>query len=128
MSYRIKDLASMAKNVNQRLEQRSQDRGEELANHVLQRTAQGRGLWFIILWPAWLFICIVSGMFFIGMLGKFGIDVPVSWIGMVGGAMLARVWYVSSFTVNHPFWSSVFSYFGITFSAIVLAHKLGISL
>lgn len=128
MGYSIKDMENAAKSVNQRLEQRSQERGEALANHVLQRTSQGRGLWFIVLWPAWLLIFAFSGVFFTHLLDKFGLGAPLSWIGMVGGALLARAWYLSDFTINHPFLGSVFGYFGTALAAMFLARTFGISL
>lgn len=128
MGYSIKDMENAARSANQRLEQRSQERGEALANHVLQRTAQGRGLWFIVLWPAWLLIFAFSGVFFTNLLDKFGLDAPLSWIGMAGGVLLARAWYLSDFTVNHPFLGSVFGYFGTAIAAMMLARTFGISL
>lgn len=128
MGYSIKDMENAARSVNQRLEQRSQERGEALANHVLQRTAQGRGLWFIVLWPAWLLICVFSGVFFANLLDQFGIGPPLSWAGMLGGILLARAWYLSDFTINHPFLGSVFGYFGTAIAAMVLARTFGISL
>jgi hypothetical protein len=66
MGYSIKDIENAANNtiegVRNQLEQRSQERGEEIANHIIRRTSQGRGLWFIVLWPAWLLIFVFSGV------------------------------------------------------------------
>lgn len=128
MGYSIKDLENAVKSINQKLEQRSQERGEAFANRVLNRTAQGRGLWCIILWPAWLLIFLYSGVFLTNLLQKFGITYPISWIGMVGGLMVARAWYISDFTIRHPFWSSVFGSFGIAIVIVYLAQFFGIQI
>ena len=126
MGYSIKDLENAARSINQGLEQRSQERGEELANHVLERTAQGRGLWFIIFWPAWFLIFSFSGVLLTNLIQKLGVNAPISWVGMIGGLVFARAWYVSNFTIRHPFFSSVFGYFGTAFAVIFLADKIGI--
>lgn len=128
MGYSIKNLENAAKNLNRQLEQHSQERGEALAHHVMQRTNQGRGLWFIVLWPAWLLIFVFSGVFFMGVLDKLGIGAPISWIGMVGGVAFARMWYLSEFTVNHPFWSAVFGYIGTFVVVVTLSQYLDISI
>ena len=132
MSYSIKDIENAANKtvdgIRNNLEQRSQERGEEIANHIIRRTSQGRGLWFIFLWPAWLLIFVFSGVFLTGLIEKFGISAPISWIGMVGGFMLARTWYHSEYTIDHPFWGSVFGYMGTALAVIFLAEKLSIHL
>jgi hypothetical protein len=132
MGYSIKDIENAANStidgVRNRLEQRSQERGEEIANHIIRRTSQGRGLWLIILWPAWLLIFVFSGVFLTGIIEKFGFNAPISWLGMIGGFLFARTWYQSEFTIEHPFWSSVFGYFGTALAVIFLAEKLGIHL
>lgn len=132
MGYSIKDIENAANNtvdgIRNGLEQRSQERGEELANNIIRRTAQGRGLWFIFLWPAWLLIFVFAGVFLTGLIEKFGLSAPVSWIGMAGGFVLARIWYNSEFTIDHPFWGSVLSYMGTALAVIFLAEKLGINI
>ena len=132
MRYSIKDIENVANStidgVRNRLEQRSQERGEEIASHIIRRTSRGRGLWFIILWPAWLLIFVFSGMFLIGIIEKFGFNAPISWVGMIGGFLFARTWYQSRFTIEHPFWGSVFGYFGTALAVIFLAGKMGIDI
>jgi len=124
----MKDLENAGRKLNERIEERSNQKGEELANKVISSTSQGRGLWFIILWPAWLLICIFSGVFLTNVLVKFGVNSSISWVGMFGGVILARVWYMSDYTIKHPFLSSVIGYFGTAFLVIFLGDKFGISI
>lgn len=126
MGYSIRDLENAAKNINSQLERRSQQQGAELANHLLARTSQGRGLWFIVLWPAWVLIFAFSGAFFISLLAKLGLNAPITYAGLIGGFLFARTWYSSDFTISHPFWGSVIGYFGTAIGVLLLAEKLGI--
>ncbi|MFZ3019052.1 MAG: hypothetical protein WA056_11410 [Gallionella sp.] len=128
MGYSINDLKNAANTVNERLERRSQERGEALANHLMNRTQQGRGLWFIVLWPAWLLIFVFYSVFLVGLTEKFGIHAPLSWLGVLGGFLFVRAWYASEFTLRHPFWGSMFGYFGTALAVVFMAGKLGIAL
>lgn len=128
MGYSINDLKNAAQTVNEQLERRSQERGEALANQWMDRTRQGRGLWFIVLWPAWLLIFVFASVFLVGLAQKFGVQPPLSWLGVLGGFLFARAWYVAEFTLRHPFWGSVFGYFGTALAVVFMAGKLGISL
>ena len=128
MGYSMKDLENAGRKLNERMEERSNQKGEELANKVINSTSQGRGLWFIILWPAWILICIFSGVFITGVLEKFGFGSPLTWLGLLGGIAVSITWYKSEFTIRHPFWSSVFGYFGTAFLVVLLGDKFGISI
>lgn len=54
MGYSIEDLENAAKNISDQLEARSQRRADEVAARLMARMSAGRGLWFLVLWPAWL--------------------------------------------------------------------------
>lgn len=128
MGYNIKDLDNAGRNLHEKIEKRSQQKGEELANHVIKRTSEGRGVWVLILWPAWLLIFIFSGMFFSSILKQMGVEEPMIWGGFIGGVMVASIWYKSHFTMRHPFFSSVFGYFSTAFIVVYLTAELGLSL
>ncbi len=128
MGYSMKDLERASRNLNRRMEERSRQRGEELANKVINNTAAGRGLWVIILWPAWLLIALFSGMFFSAVLEKIGLGSPLTLLGILIGIGIATFWYKADYTKRRPFWSSVIFYFGISLSIVFLSPKLGISL
>lgn len=126
MGYSMKDLENAGRNINEHLERRSQERGEELANRVISSTSQGRGLWFIILWPAWLLIFAFSGSFLKIVIEKiFSVSEPLSWIGLLGGVAFAVSWYKWDYTIRHPFLGSMVGYFGTVLGVLFLADKLG---
>lgn len=126
MGYSIKELEGAATDIKQRLERRTQERGAELADRVWSRTAQGRGLWFIFLWPAWLLIFLFSGALFARLILEAGIDPPTTWLGFLGGFLFARAWYRWRFTIHHPFLGSVLGCLGTALGFIVLANLMGI--
>ncbi|MFK7865826.1 MAG: hypothetical protein AB8B77_00125 [Alphaproteobacteria bacterium] len=126
MGYNIKDLENAGRNVNEHFERKAQKRGEEIANRVIHTTSQGRGLWFIILWPAWLLILIFSSSFIkVAIEQILLIGEPLSWVGFLGGFAFAVAWYKWSYTIKHPFISSVIGYFGTAISVLLLSNKLG---
>lgn len=59
MAYSIKDVENGVKKFNQKTEQRADARAQEVADYIASSTAQGRGLWVLILWPVWFF-CFAS--------------------------------------------------------------------
>lgn len=130
MGYSIKDIENAAKGItngiSERLEARSQQQGEELANRILVSTSQGRGLWFVVLWPAWILIFAFSGTLFASVLTKFGLKPPFSYFGFVGGFIFARAWYFWSFTIRHPFWGSAVGYFATAMGTLFLTEKFGL--
>ncbi len=126
MGYSIKDLENAAKHINNHLEVRSQARGEDLANRVIASTSSGRGLWFIILWPAWVLIFAFSSGLFISVLSKAGFHAPLSYLGLIGGFLFARAWYNWEFTIRHPFWGSGVGYFATAIGVLFLAEKFGL--
>lgn len=126
MGYSMNDLNNAADQLNKNMEKRAEQRGEELANRVLHNTSQGRGLWFIILWPAWFLIFVFSGSFFKVMLEHmFSMNEPMSWIGLIGGLAFAVAWYKWDYTIRHPFLGSMVGYFGTALGVLFLAEKLG---
>lgn len=130
MGYSIKDIENVAKGItngiSERLEARSQQHGEELTNRILVSTSQGRGLWFVVLWPVWILIFAFSGALFSSVLTKFGLNPPISYVGFVGGFIFARAWYFWSFTIRHPFWGSAVGYFATAMGMLFLAEKFGL--
>ncbi|GIB16942.1 hypothetical protein [Vibrio cholerae] len=127
MGHSIKDLENATKQISERIEQRSQERGEEFANNIIHRTSQGRGLWAFILWPSWIVIFTVSGIFLIGCFEILGLlDAPFSWIGLIGGFLFARTWYNDEFTIKHPFWSSMITPLAIVIVVNFIANFFGI--
>jgi hypothetical protein len=130
MGYSIKDIEHAAKGItdgiSERLEARSQRQGEELANRILASTSQGRGLWLVILLPAWILIFAFSGVLFSSVLTKFGLKPPISYAGFVGGFLFARAWYFWSFTIRHPFWGSAVGYFATAMGTLFLTEEFGL--
>jgi len=127
MGYSMKDLEKAARNTNEHFERKSQERGEELANRVISSTSQGRGLWFIILLPAWLLIFAFSGSFFkVGIEHMFSVNAPLSWVGFIGGFAFAVSWYKWDYTIRHPFLGSMVGYFGTALGVLFLIDKLGL--
>ena len=126
MSYSMKDLQNAGRNINEHFERKSQERGEELASRIISSTSQGRGLWFIILWPAWLLIFVFSSSFLkVALEDIFSVGEPISWIGLVGGFGFAVSWYKWDYTIRHPFLGSMVGYFGTVLSVLFLAKHLG---
>lgn len=128
MGYSIKDIENSVNATQKNLDKRSKERGEKLANSVARKTSQGRGLWVLILWPAWLLIFGFTGIFITALfIAKLGLTEPLSWIGMVVGFLYACAWYQSTFTIKHPFWSTILGYFGTTFIVLFLDKSLNIN-
>jgi hypothetical protein len=126
MAYSMNDLKNMGNSINEHFEHKSEQRGKELANNLLDNTSNGRGLWFIITWPAWLLIFVFSGSFFqVGIQRIFSVEAPISWVGFIGAYILAVSWYKWDYTLRHPFLSSIVGYFGTAMSVLFLADKFG---
>lgn len=126
MGYSMKDLENAGRNINEHFERKAQERGEELANRVIHSSAQGRGLWVFILWPAWLMIFAFSGIFLkVAIKNLFSVSEPLSWIGLLGGFAFAVSWYKWNYTIRHPFLGSMVGYFCTVFGVLFLAAKLG---
>lgn len=128
MGYSANDIGNAAKGIvsgiNDRLEARSEQRAEEIAHRIAASTSGGRGLWFIILWPAWIGIALFSSMLFGVLLGKFGLGGSGIFWGWLGGIAFAIAWYRWDFTRRHPFWNSVVGYFGTALGAVYLMDAL----
>jgi len=126
VGYSMKDLDSAGRNLNQHSGRDAEQKGEELANHLILSTSQGRGLWFIILWPSWFLICFFTGSFLMsGLEELFAIEAPLSLIGYLGGYAFAMAWYKWDYTIRHPFLGSMVGYFGTAFCVLFFAEKLG---
>lgn len=126
MAYNMRDLNNAANSISQSLEARSQEKGQQLADSLIEGTRHGRGFWLLIVWPAGLLICVFLGSFFVSILESFGIPSPFQWGGMLGGFFIARSWYRASFTLNHPLISSVFGYFTTALTVIYLANWINL--
>lgn len=126
MGYSIRDLENAGRSINEHFERKAQEQGEEIANRVISSTSQGRGLWFIILWPAWLLILVFSGSFLkVAIENLLSVNEPLSWIGFIGGFAFAVSWYKWDYTIKHPFLGSIVGYFGTAIVVLFLADKLG---
>lgn len=102
----MNDLKNTGKSLEESLELHSQRKGKEFANKIVTSTANGRGLWIFILWPAFLMITsvvasIISSFFGLSML----FAIPI-------GVVIAYGWYMSDYTISHPFWSGILGYVG----------------
>lgn len=119
MGYSSKDLENFGRGLNERREQKSREQGEALANELIESTSKGRGLWFIILWPTWIFITLLVGALSFSVLEqKFSIEQPISFLGFLVGFMFASSWYDWEFTRKHPFFGSIVGW--IFWVAVVL--------
>ena len=106
MPYSIKDLEKSGRAINAGFERRAEQRGEALARRMLQRTAKGRGLWCLLLWPAWFTVFFVSGSFLEHVLKDIlSIAEPPLWVSLV-----ATDWYRWGYTRRHPFLGALFGF------------------
>lgn len=104
---RLKDLPSIPENIHRRLEQRSQERGQELADSIVNSTRQGRGLWVLLLIHGWVMLfATVSAV----SQTLFGLNVLLSF---AAGLVVAVFWWKHEFTYQHPFKSWVLAAFGV---------------
>lgn len=108
------DLKNISESIEDRLQKRSERKGKELANKIIDDTANGRGLWIFILWPTFIALVIFIGAAFNAFLE---INMFVSFIL---GTALSYAWYRSDFTILHPLWSSVLVVGGFFFFIILL--------
>ena len=121
MPYSIKDLEQAGRAINAHFERRAEQRGEALARQMLQHTAEGRGLWCLLLWPVWLMVFSVSWLFLEHMLKDIlSIAEPPLWVPLVGGLLVATGWYRWGYTRRHPFLSALFGF-------MVFSMALGLS-
>lgn len=113
---RIIDLLKIPQNIHRGLEQRSNEKGQEVANAIIASTSQGRGLWIFLLFPSWfmVFASVIS-------ITHTFLDIPY-WAGGIAGLISAVSWWELKFTREHPFWSSMLPYIGLMV-LIVLAGK-----
>lgn len=111
MPYSIKDLEQAGRAINAHFERRAEQRGEALARRMLQRTAEGRGLWCLLLWPAWFTVFFISGSFLEHVLKDIlSIAEPPFWFPLAGGLLVATGWYRWGYTRRHPFLSTLFGF------------------
>ena len=103
----LNDLNNAIKSVNETLEERSRERGEEMANKLLTNTANGRGLWVFLLWPTWLFMFPFWASNIGFVLTRFGISYPQFYINYIISGLLCVFGYRSQFVRKHPMVSSV---------------------
>jgi len=120
----IRDLENAAKNLERRLEERSEEKGRRLAENCLNNTALGRGLWVFLLWPAWFIIfTFIGGICCAVLEHHMGISSSLKWAGLVGGIVVAHIWYNATFTRMHPFLSFLVGSFGPPFLLIFLTSR-----
>ena len=129
MGYSSKDLENFGRGLNERREQKAREQGEALANDLMDSTSKGRGLWFIILWPTWIFITLIVGVFASELLEqKFSIEKPIYFLGFLAGIMASSSWYDWEFTRNHPFFGSIIGWIFWAGSVLFLADYLQIKM
>ena len=122
----IKDLEQAGRAINAHFERRAEQRGEALARRMLQRTAEGRGLWCLLLWPAWFMVFFVSALFLGHMLEDIlSIAEPLPWVPLVGGLLVATGWYRWGYTRRHPFLSALFGFMVLPSALVLLTNLAG---
>lgn len=121
MGYSMKDLENAAANLKSRMDACSEEKGRRIADNIISGTSRGRGLWCILLWSAWIVIFVFVGSMCAVMLEKFGVPSPFHWAGMLGGVIVAKIWYDAKFTREHPFLSFLFGGFGVP---VILVHLM----
>ena len=105
----IKDLEQAGRAINAHFKRRAEQRGEALARRMLQRTAEGRGLWCLLLWPAWFTVFLISVSFLGHVLEDIlSIAEPQPWAPLAGGLLVATGWYRWGYTRRHPFLGAMF--------------------
>lgn len=126
MPYSIKDLEQAGRAINAHFERRAEQRGEALARRMLQRTAEGRGLWCLLLWPAWFMVFFLSGSFLEHVLKDIlSIAEPPFWVLLVGGLLVATGWYRWGYTRRHPFLSTLFGCMVVPGALVLLTNLAG---
>ncbi len=121
MGYSMKDLNNAATNLKNRMDARSEEKGRRMADSIIRGTSRGRGVWCILLWTAWFMIFVFVGSLCVAMLEQFGVPPPFHWAGMLGGAIVAAIWYDAEFTREHPFLSFLLGGFGVP---LILVHLM----
>ena len=126
MPYSIKDLEQAGRAINAHFERRAEQRGEALARRMLQRTAEGRGLWCLLLWPVWFTVFFVSALFLEHMLkDMLSIDEPPFWVPLAGGLLAATGWYRWGYTRRHPFLAALFGFMVLPSALMLLTDLAG---
>ena len=121
----IKDLEQAGRAINAHFERRAEQRGEALARRMLQRTAEGRGLWCLLLWPAWFMVFFISVSFLEHMLKNIlSIAEPPVWVLLACGLLVATGWYRWGYTRRHPFLSFLFGCMVVPGALVLLTTHL----
>lgn len=102
---RIIDVLKIPQNIH---------RGQELADAVISRTSQGRGLWLFLLIPAGFMVFAVGTS-----VTHVFLDMPY-WAAAIAGLICSGFWWELQFTRAHPFWSSAFAYIGLPMLMVML--------
>lgn len=113
---RLIDLPKIPQEIHRRLEQRSEEKGRELADDIIASTRGGRGLWIFLLLPAWVMVFAVTASVAQAFWG-----IPLL-VGAIAGAVTAMIWWKLEFTRRHPFLSSTAACIGLP-ALIVFAGK-----
>lgn len=104
---RIIDVLRVQQNIHRGLEQRSNEKGQELADAIVANTRLGRGLWLLLLLPAWFMVFAVGTL-----VAHVYLDMPY-WAAAIAGLVCSGFWWKLEFTREHPFWSSMLAYIGL---------------
>lgn len=111
---RIIDVLRVPQNIQRGLEQRSDEKGQELADAVLFSTSRGRGLWLLLLLPAWFMVFAVGAS-----VAHAYLNLPY-WAAAIAGLICSSFWWRLEFTREHPFWSSTLAYIGLPMLLVML--------
>ena len=126
MPYSIKDLEQAGRAINAHFERRAEQRGEALARQMLQRTAEGRGFWCLLLWPAWFMVFFASALFLEHMLKNIlSIAEPPFWVLLAGSLLVAIGWYRWGYTRRHPFLGAMFGFMVVPIALGLLTGLAG---
>jgi hypothetical protein len=111
---RIIGALKIPQNIHRGLEQRSNEKGQELADAMLSSTSRGRGLWLLLLLPAWFMVFAVGTS-----VAHVYLDMPY-WAAAIAGLVCSSFWWKLEFTREHPFWSSMLAYVGLPMLLVML--------
>ncbi|CAO3441634.1 hypothetical protein [Azospirillum argentinense] len=114
--YNLRDLESAGRRLNNHLDQKSKEKGEEAARRLMESTSRGRGLWFILHFAAWIIIFAFSA-------ATVNYFFRSEWVGYVSGFIIATFWYRLDFTRKRPFTSFVLG--GLVFPYIFIEVMKG---
>ena len=119
MGYNMHDLNNAAKNVQESLERRSQEKGKRLADSMM-----AGGLWNIVhkLFAVAFFVVLTA---FFSMFASWIVQGWLCYlIGIISAIVIISVWWNSHFRREHPFLSIVLMMVFVCVAPVVLGNLL----